>query len=159
MSSTDTDAASLNDQIRVLSDRAEIAQLCDRYVMHLDKDRDNDGWLSSVFTDDAQLVFPTGEYEGMAGLLEFQQMSRENFAGSHHISANPYIDLDGDRAEVRVPLVAVHVGRREEPGKHFDVGGHYEAEAVRTPRGWRFRRFSFDMVWHAGEVPGRLAAS
>jgi SnoaL-like domain len=146
-------------QLQVLIDRAEIAQLCDRYAMHLDRDRDNDDWLSSVFTDDARLVFPTGEYQGMAGLIEFQQMGRENFESSHHISANHYIELEGDRALVRGHLIAVHVRRRAEPGRHFDIGGHYDAEAVRTPDGWRFRSFDFALAWIDGEVPAQVSAS
>lgn len=161
MSSTDIDgdvAARLQAQVQILTDRAEIADLCDRYVMHLDRDRDHDAWLSSVFTDDAQLSFPTGEYRGLAGLAEFQQMSRENFAASHHLSANHCIDLDGDRAQVRGHLIAVHVAQPEQPGKHFDIGGHFDAEAVRTPVGWRLRRFAFTLAWTAGQVPTRLAA-
>jgi SnoaL-like domain len=159
MSAIDADAGTtLRDQVQALSDRAEIAQLCDRYVMHLDWDRDNDEWLGSVFTDDAHLAFPMGEYQGLGGIAEFQEMGRRNYTASHHISANNYIELDGDRARVRVHLVAVHVGRREEPGRHFDLGGHYDAEAVRTPAGWRFRRFTFSIVWHSGETPAELAS-
>jgi hypothetical protein len=149
----------LRDQVQALSDRVEIAQLCDRYVTHLDRDRDNDDWLASVFTDDARVIFPTGEYQGLAGLVEFQEMGRRNYTASHHISANNYIELDGDSAQVRVHLVAVHVGRREEPGRHFDLGGYYDAEAVRTPAGWRFRQFSFAMVWHSGQTPEELASA
>jgi hypothetical protein len=160
MFAIDTDVvATLRDQIQELSDRAEITQLCDQYVMHLDRDRDNDAWLSSVFTDDARIVLPTGEYQGMGGLIKFQQLARENFASSLHISANHCIELDGDRAQVRVHLIAVHVRRREEPGTHFDVGGHYDAEAVRTPVGWRLRRFIFDLTWTGGEVPANIAST
>jgi hypothetical protein len=157
MSSIDGDAT-LRAQLQVLTDRADITQLCDRYAMHLDLDRDNDAWLSSVFTDDAELVFPTGQYRGLAGIAEFQQMSRENFAASHHISANHHIELDGDRAQVRGHLIAVHVRQREEPGRHFDIGGHFVATAVRTSCGWRFRKYRFDLVWSAGEVPAQVGS-
>ncbi|MEU9480461.1 hypothetical protein [Streptomyces sp. NPDC048191] len=37
--------------------------------------------------------------------------------------------------------------------QHFTVGGHYEAETVRGPEGWRISEFSFDMAWHAGDGP------
>ena len=78
---SDDSAALRHDQLRVLSDRSEIGQLCDRYAMHLDRDRDDDAWLGSVFTDDACLTFPFGEFKGMDGLAAFQEMSRSNFAG------------------------------------------------------------------------------
>ena len=151
---SDDPAALLHDQLRVLSDRSEIGQLCDRYAMHLDRDRDDDAWLGSVFTDDARLTFPFGEFKGMDGLAAFQEMSRSNFARTHHISSNCDIQLDGDQARVRVHLTAVHVPVRDEPARHFVIGGYYEAEALRTARGWRIRRLVFDLVWHAGEAPG-----
>lgn len=149
----------LHRQLRVLNDRAEIARLCDRYVRHLDRDRDDDGWLSSVFTDDIRLTFPMGEYQGMDGLLAFQQMARVNFARTHHLSTNQDIELDGDHARVWAHLMAVHVPRGDDPGRHFDIGGHYEARVVRTAEGWRIRLFSFDLVWHAGEPPREMPAS
>lgn len=154
MSVTDPDAtAVLHDQVRLLGDRAEISQLCDRYVMHLDRDRHDDSWLTAVFTDDAWLTFPFGEYRGLAGLAEFQDMARTNVARTHHMSANHHIEVDGDTARVRVHLVAVHVPGADEPGRHFDIGGHYEATAVRTPAGWRLRRLVFDLVWADGQPP------
>jgi len=156
---SDDAAALLHDQLRVLSDRAEIGQLCDRYVMHLDRDRYDDAWLGSVFTDDAELTFPFGEFRGMGGLADFQEMSRRTFARTHHISSNYDIQLDGDHARVRVHLTAVHVPLRDEPARHFVIGGHYEAEAVRTLSGWRFRRLDFDLVWNAGQPPGAAAPS
>jgi hypothetical protein len=153
MTSTDDVVAALQAQVQALSDRAEITELCDRYLMHLDKNRGNDSWFDSVFTEDVHLTFPMGEYKGMAALAEFQEMARTTFERTHHIGSNYSIRLDGDRARVRAHLTAVHVRRREEPDTHFDIGGHYEAEVVRTPGGWRIRRFTFDLVWHAGQAP------
>jgi hypothetical protein len=142
------------EQLRELTDRAAITRLCDRYTMHLDADRDNDEWLGSVFTPDAHLTFPFGEYQGLAGLAEFQQMARTTFARTHHLSSNYSVDLDGDKARVRAHLMAVHVPRSAEPGLHFTIGGHYDAQAVRTPDGWRIRQLVFDLVWNAGQAPG-----
>ncbi|MCX4783744.1 nuclear transport factor 2 family protein [Streptomyces sp. NBC_01264] len=143
----------LSGQLRELTDRGEISRLCDRYVSHMDRDRDDDAWLGSVFTEDAVLSFPFGEYKGIEGLVAFQEMGRSSFARSHHISANHEIDLDGDRARVRAHTLAVHLKRREDPGTHFDVGGHYEALVVRTEEGWRIQRFTYEVVWSNGEPP------
>lgn len=160
MSSINDDlAAHFSDQLRALNDRSEISRLCDRYVSHLDRDRDSDAWLDSVFTEDVFLSFPFGEFKGIEGLAGFQEMARTTFAQTHHISSNHDIELDGDRARVRAHLMAVHVKRREEPGTHFDIGGHYEALVVRTERGWRIHRFSFEIVWSSGEAPaGKIGA-
>ncbi|GAA1015477.1 hypothetical protein STXM2123_5319 [Streptomyces sp. F-3] len=150
--------AALRAQVRVLGDRAGITELCDRYVHHLDASRHSDTWFDSVFTEDVHLTFPFGEYKGFEGLAAFQRMARTTFERTHHLASNYTIDLypegDEDRARVRAHLMAVHVRQPEEPSAHFDIGGHYEAEAVRTPAGWRIRRFTFDLVWNAGQGPG-----
>ncbi|MFF8608915.1 nuclear transport factor 2 family protein [Streptomyces sp. NPDC015346] len=153
LTATTDDLAVLSRRVAELTDRVEIAELCDRYTANLDKNRGSDDWLPSVFTEDAHLTFPMGEYKGLAGLAAFQQMARTTFERTHHISANYAIRLDGDRAEVAAHLTAVHVRRREEPDGHFAIGGHYDAEVVRTPQGWRISRFVFDLVWRAGEPP------
>lgn len=147
------DTVLLREQLQALTDRAELAQLCDRYVLHLDRDRDSDEWLPAVFTADAHLTFPFGEYRGMAGLAEFQEMARVNVDRTHHVGSNYDIELDGDTASVRAHLMAVHVFRREDPHTHFAIGGHYQATAVRTVDGWRFSRLVFDLVWNAGQLP------
>ncbi|MBB1254592.1 nuclear transport factor 2 family protein [Streptomyces alkaliterrae] len=147
----------LRRQVRELGDRAAITEVCDRYVNRLDSDRHNDTWFDSVFTEDVHLTFPFGEYKGFDGLAGFQQMARTTFERTHHLAANHRVELypdgDEDRARVRAHLMAIHVRKREEPDAHFDIGGHYDAEFVRTPVGWRIRRFTFDLVWHAGQPP------
>ncbi|MFK4070909.1 nuclear transport factor 2 family protein [Streptomyces sp. NPDC029674] len=153
----DATVAALRDQLRLLNDRLEVVQLCDRYVMHLDKDRSHDAWLETVFTDDVQLSFPFGQFQGIKGLAGFQEMARTTFARTHHLCANHVVDLQGDSARVRAHLMAVHVRESDEPAGHFDIGGHLEAETVRTERGWRIRRFTFDLVWQSGRAPAAKA--
>ncbi|MFI6008647.1 nuclear transport factor 2 family protein [Streptomyces sp. NPDC051243] len=157
MTTAHDELAYLRTQVRTLGDRAGITEVCDRYVHHLDANRHNDAWFDSVFTADVQLTFPFGEYKGFDGLAGFQQMARTTFERTHHLAGNYAIDLypdgDEDRARVRAHLMAVHVRQREEPAAHFDIGGHYDAELVRTPVGWRIRRFTFDLVWNAGQGP------
>ncbi|MCG7205424.1 MULTISPECIES: nuclear transport factor 2 family protein [Streptomyces] len=136
-----------------LRDRADLTALADRYVTHLDRDRHRDDWFGAVFTDDVHLTFPMGEYKGIAGLTEFQEMARTTFERTHHTASNYSIDVDGDRATIRAHLTAVHVRKAAEPGVHFTIGGHYEAGAVRTADGWRIDRFVFDLVWHEGQGP------
>ncbi|MFD3515319.1 nuclear transport factor 2 family protein [Streptomyces sp. NPDC058657] len=154
---TPEELAQLHTRIRRLTDRTEVTEVCDRYVVHLDRSRHDDAWFGSVFTEDVHLVFPFGEYKGFEGLAGFQQMARTTFERTHHMAGNYEVELypggDDDRARVRAHLTAVHVRRREEPAEHFDIGGHYEAEFVRTGDGWRIRGFAFDLVWSAGQGP------
>ncbi len=144
-------AGSLTERLRQMIDRDEITRLADRYVLCLDAGRDDDAWLETVFTPDVRMSFPMGSFEGMAGLQRFQQMARSNFAHSHHLAGNYGIEVDGDTAQVRAHLLAVHVA--DDPATHFDIGGHYDAEAVRTPEGWRLRSLDFRLVWSSGPMP------
>ncbi|NGO67567.1 nuclear transport factor 2 family protein [Streptomyces boncukensis] len=146
--------SALSGQVRALSDRAELTALCDRYVMHLDRDRYEDGWFADVFTQDAELTFPMGTYRGREGMARFQEMAGSTFERTHHLAGNYLVDIEGDQARVRAHLTAVHVRRRQDPQDHFAIGGHFEAGAVRTARGWRLRTFVFDLVWNAGAAPG-----
>lgn len=153
MRSIQDDVTALRTELGALRDRAEIARLCDRYAGHLDKDRHTDSWFDAVFTDDALLTFPMGQFEGLEGFGRFQEMARTTFERTHHISSNYDIELDTDRAQVRAHLMAAHVAHRDDTGNHFTIGGHYEADAVRTARGWRIRRLTFDLVWTSGDAP------
>ncbi len=159
MVSTQDDIAALRAELRALTDRAEIARLCDSYAVHLDRSRHDDAWLSTVFTEDCLLTFPMGQYKGMEGLVRFQEMARTTFERTHHLSSNYDIEVDADQAQVRAHLMAAHVPHRDDLGHHFTIGGHYEAEAVRTQDGWRIRQLTFDLVWTSGEPPNARRAS
>jgi hypothetical protein len=147
------DITDLRAELRTLRDRAELAGLCDRYATHLDKNRHSDSWLDTVFTEDAVVTFPMGQYKGMAGLVRFQEMARTTFERTHHLSSNYDIELDTDQARIGAHLMAAHVPHRDDLGHHFTIGGHYEALAVRTTHGWRLRELTFDLVWTAGDPP------
>lgn len=153
------DRRDLSGRIRDLEDRLDIRELCDRYVINLDRYQDDGHWYDSVFTEDVWLRFPLGEYNGFSGLDEFHRQGRSRFETTHHMSTNLEISLRGDdTAAVRAHLVARHVRKASDPTEHFDIGGYYDAEVVRTDRGWRFRRFDFSLVWIAGgaEVPEEI---
>ncbi|MFJ9568716.1 nuclear transport factor 2 family protein [Streptomyces bacillaris] len=154
---TSDDIDLLHTRIQRLADRVEVTEVCDRYVTHLDRSRHEDTWFGSVFTEDVHLAFPFGEYKGFEGLASFQEMTRTTFERTYHLAGNYEVELypgeDRNRARVRAHLMAVHVRRREEPGEHFDIGGHYEADFVRTGAGWRIRGFAFDLVWNTGQGP------
>lgn len=148
----------LRAQVRHLADRAEIAELIDRYITLLDTQDDHgfdDTWPRTVFTEDCRLEFPVGTVEGLHGAAGFHFDRKSRFARTHHLAANYGIRLDGDTARVRVHLVASHVHQDDgpDPGGRFDIGGYSEGEAVRTPDGWRLRRWRFSLMWSDGAGP------
>ncbi|MEU3316859.1 nuclear transport factor 2 family protein [Streptomyces sp. NPDC006662] len=154
MPTTYDDLADLREQIRVLRDRAELRELFDRYVAALDT-RDGAGAdearFAGLFTEDATFAFPIGVCTGVAAFAAFQREARERWARTHHVSANHSITLDGDRALVRAQQLTTHVHHAGAgQAAHFDVGGHTEARAVRTPDGWRLNQVTFRVVWDSG---------
>lgn len=154
MPSTYDDIADLRDQIRVLHDRAELRELFDRYVVALDTfdgTGPGEARFATLFTEDATFAFPIGVCTGVEAFAAFQREARERWARTHHVSANHSIALDGDRAVVRAQQLTTHVHHAGAgPAAHFDVGGHTEAHAVRTPDGWRLSHVSFRVVWDSG---------
>ncbi|QIS02153.1 nuclear transport factor 2 family protein [Nocardia brasiliensis] len=137
----------VSERLRAVLDRAELVELFDRYVHHLDFDRDNDAWLGDVFTEDAELVFPHGTFRGMAELREFQRMAYAKYPRSHHLGGNHRVLRDGDTATVTAHLTAVHIGAAVGPTGQMSFGGFGTAAAVRTAAGWRMRRFTFTSAW------------
>ncbi|MFI6041002.1 nuclear transport factor 2 family protein [Nocardia sp. NPDC051321] len=135
------------DRLAALLDKAELVELVDRYVHHLDFDRDNDAWLDTVFTEDAELIFPQGTFRGMDELREFQRVAYAKFPRSHHIGANHRVVFEDDTAAVTVHLIAVHIGAAAGPAGHTSFGGFGTATAIRTTMGWRIRRFAFTVAW------------
>ena len=72
------------------------------------------------------------------------------FCGTHHMSTNHAIRIDGDRATTRSYLQAIHLTDPDDNTKHHDVGGWYDNELARTPDGWRFTRVELSFVWTGG---------
>jgi hypothetical protein len=143
------------DQLRTLTDRAALTDLVDRYVITLDTHDEkshDDSWYGTIFTDDVRLRFPIGGYDGTAGLAQFETDAKARWDRTHHVSSNCVVEIHGDRAAVRAQMQATHVHLGEEPKRpHFRIGGYYDADAVRTSAGWRFRRLALHVVWTSGE--------
>ncbi|MEU8545405.1 nuclear transport factor 2 family protein [Streptomyces roseoverticillatus] len=149
--------AALSDRVRELGDRAAVNELLDRYIVLLDNQDENgfDGsWPSTVFTDDVRMIFPVGACEGLSDVARLHFVAKNRFDRSLHVSSNHIVTLDGDRADVRLHVLATHVhhpGPENRP--NFDIGGYYEGEAVRTAVGWRLRTWAFHLVWSTGPGP------
>ncbi|GAA2999334.1 nuclear transport factor 2 family protein [Actinokineospora diospyrosa] len=151
-------AAPAESRLAALLDREEISGLVDRYVVGLDTAQDpaqDIEWYRRIFTEDVRLSFPIGERRGLDGLAEFQRRARLTWQSTLHVSANHVVDLDGDRAAVRVQILGTHVEYGVptaglEHATRFDMGGYYDVTAVRGPDGWRIDDLSFTVVWTSG---------
>lgn len=162
---------SLRRQVQVLTDRADISDLIDRFSRDLDdytlhgQSFDVD-WVRSYFTETASVEYPVGNAigaEDIAALVDGRGMAP--FQRTHHVTTNYLLDLDNARATVRFNLIATHVYAEEarqqlgeQPGARFTVGDYYEGEVVRTEAGWRFSRQSLTVAWTDGTPPGTAQA-
>jgi SnoaL-like domain len=83
-------------------------------------------------------------------MIELLPKSLGRFRGTHHISTNHQIVLDGDEATSRSYLQAVHV--RGGPTDHWIAGGWYDSRYRRLKTGWKFTRVKLHSVWVSGQV-------
>jgi len=140
--------------LRRLSDRADLADLADRYLRALDERSFDQAWARSVFTSDIELDFPPGSHRGITDVDGFTRGFMEHWDHTHHNISHYAIELDGDRAAIAWNVVAIHVHRGSPPppasAAHFYLGGRFEGVARRTGDGWRLSRLTLRVVWTTG---------
>lgn len=134
-------------QLRWLVDRAQISDVLIEYARCSDA-RDWAG-MGELFTEDGQAVFAARSFPGRDfGAAAGPTMAL--FSGTHHMSSNHAIHIEGDHATTRSYVQAVHLTDPADNTQHHDVGGWYDNELVRTSAGWRFTRVELSFVWTAG---------
>lgn len=137
-----------------LADRMDLAELSEVYLASLDEGVFDEEWARSLFTEDAELVFPVGADHGIPGAVALTRKAMERWEGTQHHGSGCRVELDGDRATVRWSLIATHLhfGSPRPPAatRHFQLGGRFEALAVRTGLGWRFSRLHLRITWSTG---------
>ncbi|MFC3995639.1 nuclear transport factor 2 family protein [Nocardiopsis sediminis] len=139
-----------------LADRADLADLLARQGRWLDGKRWGD--VRTVFTEDAVGAFPAEEVSGADRLAAHAARSHDGHHRTHHVTGDPLIEIDGDRATVSAPLVAVFIRGAADTRPEFAVGERYRFEAERTPDGWRFSRVEIQPLWRIdGDVPAPAA--
>ena len=122
-------------QLRWLVDRAQISDVLVEYARCADA-ADWSG-MGELFTEDGQAVFAAGTFPGR-NFGDAAGAVMALFSGTHHMSTNHAIQIDGDRATTRSYLQAIHLTDPDDNTQHHDVGGWYDNELVRTPDGWHF---------------------
>lgn len=141
-------------QVQALTDRAELADLADRYLRALDDSAFDEAWAHTVFTEDVELDFPPGSHQGIADVPGFTRGFMHHWQRTHHNVSHYAIELDGDRAAVAWNVVAIHLHHGSPPppasAAHFYLGGRFEGVARRTAAGWRLSRLTLRVAWTTG---------
>ncbi|MDF1552280.1 MAG: nuclear transport factor 2 family protein [Deferrisomatales bacterium] len=143
----------LNVQVQWLVDRAHISDLLYRFASCLDN-KDYQGYAAN-FVDGGYVEIPeptstSGETFRMPKekMPELMPHGLGKYTGTHHLSTNHQIEIEGDSATSRSYLQAVHVGPT--PFDHWDGGGWYDCTYRRTPEGWRFVTVKLSVLWITG---------
>lgn len=142
--------------------REEIADLVSRYFRSLDEREFDAAWARAYFTPDVRSVTPVGTAEGAEEIVRHTARALGRFARTQHMSADVVVDAAGDGRTARVGWNALmtHVHREEtlrargaDADPVFTVGGHWQADAVRTADGRRFAGIVIEPLWTRGQPP------
>lgn len=138
---------SLEERVRRIEDREEIAQLQARYIDL------NDGWRGATHAHPEQvadLFAPNGIWEGPPGRAEGRQAIVELFRGFQsipfivHYVTNPLIVVEDATAHGEWhAIVTSTVPPEFAPGQALWTLGKYVNDYVRTPAGWRCSHLNF----------------
>ncbi len=134
---------------QTLIDKQLIRELQNSYSYAMDSGRyDN---LDRMFLPDAVYDFgPAGSASTLAQIKQTIRNALEPLTVAQHVNGNPWAEIDGDAATAGCYL-RVHMHRAGlAGGEHFEMGGRYDDELVRTADGWRFAKRTITILWTEG---------
>lgn len=139
-----------------ISDRLAVTELLSRYFAAVDDKRLDLSAVEAAFAGEGRLVRPNGSaIVGPQDILASQTQSFGRFRATHHMTSDYVIKVDGDTAELRANLTAMHLWGHGEGDPHsiesyFLAGDVIRAGARRTPSGWRLTELEVYTVWRTG---------
>jgi SnoaL-like domain len=144
--------ASNEERMQWLVDRAEISDLLVDFAHALDT-RDWKRYCDN-YADGGYIEIPD-PIKGNSFRIQKEQMmdlvpgGMAHYLGTHHVSSNHRIELNGDTARSRSYVTAVST--TEQPTNHWKIGGWYDNEYVRQDGRWLFKAVHIHVVWLEGE--------
>ena len=129
-------------------DKQYIRELQNRYSYAIDSGHyDN---LDVMFTPDATYNFLTGFTDNIEALKKTIQDALQPLTSSQHINGNQWAEIEGDRATAGCYFTVHMFKEGVADGEHFEMGGRYDDELLRTPDGWRFTSRTISILWSDG---------
>ena len=138
------------EQLQWLVDRAAVSDLLIDFARALD-DQDWAGYAANYTEDGVLVIMGRTVHTGRDGLAAQTEANLSRYAGTHHVSTNHAIAVNGDEATTRSYLIAAHRLDESDPSRHADGAGWYRCRLRRTPEGWRFAHVSLDVRYVSGE--------
>lgn len=134
-------------------DYMEVCDLKYRYAAGIDT-RDWDLYRS-IFTDTVDIDFSS--YHGRPAATmpadEWVAGVQPLFTGlvaTQHSMTNPRVEVEGDRATMRMYMQAEHVLDSDDPSAWFTIGGYYTDQLERTGAGWKLSAVTLTVFWRRG---------
>jgi hypothetical protein len=147
---------SLEQQVRYLLDRAEIADVMGRYCLGMDL-RDwpmyRSCWTQDVTFDVDDFGFedrPAGKL-GIDDWIASLQAFFARLEHSQHVKYPVSYAFDGDRAEVYAIMQGKHWQPRPDGDPLQTVVGYYRDTYLRTPEGWKMSASKEVLFWNEGD--------
>ena len=137
--------AAVNQEI---PDKQHIRELQNRYSYAIDSGHYDE--LDGMFTPDATYHFVTGSTDNIEALKKTIQDALQPLTSSQHINGNQWADIEGDRATAGCYFTVHMFKEGVADGEHFEMGGRYDDELLRTPDGWRFTSRTISILWSDG---------
>jgi hypothetical protein len=142
--------AAVNQEI---PDKQHIRELQNRYSYAIDSGHyDN---LDTMFTPNATYHFVTGSTDNIEALKKTIQDALQSLTSSQHINGNQWAEIEGDRATAGCYFTVHMFKEGVVDGEHFEMGGRYDDELVRTSEGWRFSKRAITILWSEGNAKVR----
>jgi ketosteroid isomerase-like protein len=113
--------------------------------------------VAALFTADARIDYSVGGGAILTSgeLAAWLARSLTIFRMTQHHLGLPVIDVDGDAARTRVPVIATHVQQRKDGSESSAVlYGTYTHTWARTGAGWRIRTLRFESHYGTGTFLG-----
>ena len=137
--------AAVNQEI---PDKQHIRELQNRYSYAIDSGQYDK--LDGMFTPDATYNFVTGSTDNLEALKNTIRDALQPLTSSQHINGNQWAEIAGDRATAGCYFTVHMFKEGVADGEHFEMGGRYDDELLRTPNGWRFTSRTITILWSDG---------
>jgi ketosteroid isomerase-like protein len=135
--------------IQTVIDKQAIHDLQVFYSMSIDSgDYDN---LDDVFTPDVVSDYDhAGTHVGIEEIKDACRIALDSLTSAQHTNGNHWAEIDGDTARAGSYFTVHMYGEGTPGGEHFQMGGKYEDQLLRTRQGWRICRRSMRVLWSDG---------
>jgi hypothetical protein len=153
-------------ELRAVRDRLDIAEVVTRYAIGIDTR--NSELLRGCFADEVevqasssgrlnelfkQVGFSTGLKLGGTQWVKMLGGGMAALPVTQHLIGNHLIEIIGDEAHLTCYLRAMHFSGTQFPGSApYEVGGYYRHLLVRTPAGWKIRKWTLTRTWETGDA-------